>query len=262
MSAELIARLQRSPGSRLCLATGALVTTVSCGLALARTLPADVPAAATLGLSALVLALNGLGLRLAGNPGPVALESAMTMTGLAVLGPFLTACAWAGSGWVLLIWSSLLCTGALGGAAWWSRDSAVGSRSNAATADAALPHASLSAPVDESEFATQTEPSLLQDGLQQRMVRRIADGCESIEVAWRIDFAPGQQLQSLHLPISPALASAPEVECEPLEGTEVDVTVGAVHTFGVRLDVRRSGDARSPANAVLGVHLRSATRAA
>ena len=55
--------------------------------------------------------------------------------------------------------------------------------------------------------------------------------------------AAGESQRSLHLPIAPPLAAAPQVECEPLDDGQVEVTVGACHAYGVRLDVRRTGDA-------------------
>lgn len=77
----------------------------------------------------------------------------------------------------------------------------------------------------------------------QWMSRSASDGYDAIEGAFRMGFAPGQRQVAIHQPFTPALASAPEIECEAIDGdAEVRIRVTSAEAYGMRIEVIRSGD--------------------
>lgn len=76
---------------------------------------------------------------------------------------------------------------------------------------------------------------------QQWMSRSRQDGYDVVEGEVQIDFEAGQRLVALHLPFSPPLAATPEFECEGLDEIELSFRTTARHTYGVRVEVSRSG---------------------
>ncbi len=78
------------------------------------------------------------------------------------------------------------------------------------------------------------------DVVQHCSRRREADGTERIEAVLVATFAPGERETALHLPIHPLLCAGPQVECEPLDDSDVTATVTAAHPYGVRVEVRRT----------------------
>jgi hypothetical protein len=108
-----------------------------------------------------------------------------------------------------------------------------------------------------------SEPSaVLQDELpasshfspdaQQWMSRSRQDGYDVVEGEVQIDFEAGQRLVALHLPFSPPLAATPEFECEGLDEIELSFRTTARHTYGVRVEVSRSGALDEAATALIG----------
>lgn len=87
---------------------------------------------------------------------------------------------------------------------------------------------------------------------QQWMTRSQQDGYDVIEGEVRIDFESGQRLIALHLPFSPPLAATPEFECECLDDIEVSFRTTARHSYGVRVEISRSGSLDQPATATIG----------
>ncbi|MAG94422.1 MAG: hypothetical protein CMJ48_11830 [Planctomycetaceae bacterium] len=69
---------------------------------------------------------------------------------------------------------------------------------------------------------------------------RDCTGSESVRGGVTIDFGPGQKLAVVHLPFSPALEAAPQIECEQLTGDSARIRVALCRAFGARLEVRRS----------------------
>lgn len=98
--------------------------------------------------------------------------------------------------------------------------------------------------------------------VQQQIIRRRTEsGGESLEALLRIEFAANQREASIHLPIQPALTGLPEVECEPLEDADVDLKVGAVHSYGVRIEAKRAGGELEAATIAVGILVRSTVAA-
>lgn len=80
----------------------------------------------------------------------------------------------------------------------------------------------------------------------QWMSRGTLDEGESAEGGCRAEFEAGQKLATIHLSFSPAFSVAPELECEPLDDSDVTIKVAAMQAYGVRLEVTRKGDCESP----------------
>jgi hypothetical protein len=97
---------------------------------------------------------------------------------------------------------------------------------------------------------------------QQMIRRRTESGGDSLEALLRVEFAANQREASIHVPIQPAFAGMPEVECEPLDEAEVHLKVAAVHPYGVRIEAKRGGDLEEPATIAVGILMQSAGAAA
>jgi hypothetical protein len=52
---------------------------------------------------------------------------------------------------------------------------------------------------------------------------------------------------------------SPEVECEPRDDAPVDLSVGASHPYGIRIDIQRSGDVSRPLQTTIGISAECAT---
>ena len=87
---------------------------------------------------------------------------------------------------------------------------------------------------------------------QQWMSRSRQDGYDVVEGEVQIDFEAGQRLVALHLPFSPPLAATPEFECEGLDEVELSFRTTARHTYGVRVEVSRSGTLEEAVTARVG----------
>lgn len=75
------------------------------------------------------------------------------------------------------------------------------------------------------------------------MSRSVQDGCDVVEGAFRVEFASGQRQVAIHLPFAPALPSAPDIECEPVDGdADVRIRVTSAEAWGVRIEVARATD--------------------
>ncbi|MBI1314944.1 hypothetical protein GC176_26935 [bacterium] len=96
--------------------------------------------------------------------------------------------------------------------------------------------------------------SLLRSGPETRqwMSRSVQEGYEVVEGETRVRFEPGQRLVALHLPFSPPLTAAPEFECECLDDVAVSFRTTARHSYGIRVEVSRSGSLDQPAVANIG----------
>lgn len=99
--------------------------------------------------------------------------------------------------------------------------------------------------------------------VQQQIIRRRTEsGGDSLEALLRVEFAAGQREASIHVPIQPAFAGMPEVECEPLDEAEVHLKVAAVHPYGVRIEAKRARGLEEPATIAVGILMQSAGEAA
>ncbi|MEZ6052744.1 MAG: hypothetical protein R3C02_15365 [Planctomycetaceae bacterium] len=89
--------------------------------------------------------------------------------------------------------------------------------------------------VDHSE-----RPADLSHFTQRLMRTRDTEGGETIEATLDAVFGIGEKVVALHLPIHPVLTGTLEVECEPLDDSDVTVAITTVQPYGIRIEVRRS----------------------
>jgi|GEM_PF-6170967 len=84
------------------------------------------------------------------------------------------------------------------------------------------------------------------DHSRQTQFDRIRDelGGEMIEGTVVIHFARGQKRANVHVPFSPPLQGAPEVECSAVEHDSVRVKVPERRTWGIRIEGRRTDTSR------------------
>lgn len=112
-----------------------------------------------------------------------------------------------------------------------------------------------------NEEGADDEPEGFNDeGLLQEVRRtRWPDGTQALDATLAAEFPAGARNVSLHLPIWPLLPGELDVTAEPVDadGDEVRVAVGMVRSFGIRLDVRRTGGIEDPARVVICVALRT-----
>lgn len=83
----------------------------------------------------------------------------------------------------------------------------------------------------------------------QWMSRSRVEGTDVAEGSFRVRFVAGQRLAPVHLPFSPPLADTPSFECEPADDSDLRFRTTAVHAYGVRIEVSRSGDCNEEATA-------------
>lgn len=86
--------------------------------------------------------------------------------------------------------------------------------------------------------------------------RRTADG-ESIELHARLEFVAGAREAVLHVPFWPALAAPPDVECEPLEGDDIELRVTSAEPYGLRIEGRLASAATAPRTVLIGIEVRA-----
>lgn len=263
------------------------IAVFSVGLAVARLIPPAAPAYVAVLLSTTTLVLNAAAVWLhrtasVGRRGSQTLEWSGW---LGLIGPCLTGFAWTGAGAVLpIVWTPLLTL--LGAAGWlvWSslepvdrpaervrsrthpplRSPRPAEQSAEGTGCPVSSHGTQQRPSDVAldqvpPWEGEGEPPLDTEVTQRLVRRRTAEG-EVLEVSAALDFAPGEQRISLHLPISPPLSSVPEVECEPWEGEDLELQVGAAYPHGVRIDARRRGDAVAAHRARISVWIQSVSQ--
>jgi hypothetical protein len=61
-----------------------------------------------------------------------------------------------------------------------------------------------------------------------------------LEGSVRVAFEPGQATAIVHIPVQPAMAACPQVECEPVEDSPIRISADPIFPYGVRLVCRRS----------------------
>jgi hypothetical protein len=81
---------------------------------------------------------------------------------------------------------------------------------------------------------------------------RSPEGGEFIEGGLTLRFSSGQSHAVAHLPLQPALAAIPEVECEVLDNASVRLKVAARQAYGIRIEARRSGETSEETTAQIG----------
>jgi hypothetical protein len=237
------------------------LTAVHVALSLAHAAPAGAPAYLSILMSALIGALNLAAIVCDARSQPRSVESRLLACGLALIGPLWVACVW-NAGFATFAWCCVLLVGGGGASILWATLPIA--KSPAATASATpqiAPETCTHSPQSHGPRLADSEEAH-PAGVLQRMERRIHGDAEIVEIEWRIKFAAGEQQRSLHFPIAPALGQSPQVECEPLDGPDLDIAVGAALPYGVRLDVRRIGDATVAATALIGIVLQAPAVAA
>ncbi|MDB5337194.1 MAG: hypothetical protein JWN70_2813 [Planctomycetaceae bacterium] len=97
---------------------------------------------------------------------------------------------------------------------------------------------------------TNEEEAEGQEELISRLQRRHLDsGADLLEGQLVATFEAGARQAVLHVPFSPPFSAAPHIDCEVADGSEVRIKVGAVFTYGVRLELKRTS-AELPEQAV------------
>jgi hypothetical protein len=92
--------------------------------------------------------------------------------------------------------------------------------------------------------AAEPEPAL--QHVTQRIVRtREAEG-ETVTGLLRARLAVGERTHSLHVAFCPPLETTPTLQCEQTDGPTAALTLGEVHTYGARIDLRLSRPAAQP----------------
>ena len=120
----------------------------------------------------------------------------------------------------------------------------VGNSNSDATPMGTMPMSQLTAeerrePADE--IVDQSErPADLSHFTQRLMRTRDTEGGETIEATLDAVCGVGEKVVALHLPIHPVLTGTLEVECEPLDDSDVTVAITTVQPYGIRIEVRRS----------------------
>lgn len=104
----------------------------------------------------------------------------------------------------------------------------------------------------------QAERDGWQPSLQMNLRRHATPDAETIEITARLEFPSGAREAVLHVPFWPALASPPLVECEPLEGDEIDMRVTAAECYGIRIAGRLPTATAAPRTVLIGVEVQAA----
>ena len=90
----------------------------------------------------------------------------------------------------------------------------------------------------------------------QRLTRSRGDGGSERLDGWlRIALPAGRRAVPLHLPVYPPMPWVPEMEFEPESGPDVDVSVVAAFRQGIRLEIRRLGNADTDEELILHIEL-------
>lgn len=77
--------------------------------------------------------------------------------------------------------------------------------------------------------------------LISRLQRRFSEsGADLLEGQLVATFERGSKQAILHVPFTPPFAVPPRVDCEVADGSEVRIKVGAVFTYGVRVELKRN----------------------
>jgi hypothetical protein len=95
----------------------------------------------------------------------------------------------------------------------------------------------------------------------QWMSRSVTSEGETAEGGCQAIFEPGQKLVAVHIPFAPAFDSLPDIECEPLDDSDVKIKVSTRHRYGVRVEVTRLDDLVAAQSIPLGWFAFAATDA-
>ena len=89
----------------------------------------------------------------------------------------------------------------------------------------------------------------------QSWIRSRDEYGESISASQRTLFAAGQRFQTIHLAFIPELPGIPHVDATSLEGPSVEIMVGEVQRFGLRLELKLTQIYDEPVEVVIQVEV-------
>ncbi len=93
----------------------------------------------------------------------------------------------------------------------------------------------------QNELPADEDEDDVEGDLVSRLQRRCLDsGSDLLEGQLVATFEAGARQAVLHVPFSPPFLAAPQIDCEVADGSEVRIKVGAVFTYGVRLELKRN----------------------
>jgi hypothetical protein len=98
--------------------------------------------------------------------------------------------------------------------------------------------------------------------LDQSWRRWHEDNRDFLEGCVRVAFEAGQATAIVHIPVQPAMAAPPQVECEPVDDSPIRISADPVLPFGIRLVCRRSESMREPFETMVSVLISSPLAAA
>ncbi len=91
--------------------------------------------------------------------------------------------------------------------------------------------------------------------LSQWMTRMLTDdGRDHIEGSVKIHFSRSQKQGAVHLTFNPPFTETPELTCEVLNHCPARLVVSVIHTYGARIDVRRTSNSSTAEMADVGYH--------
>lgn len=96
--------------------------------------------------------------------------------------------------------------------------------------------------------------------MTRRVVEEAGESWDQIEGEIKVEFAAGQQHATAHLSICPPMPQSPEIECEVLNGEEIEWKAAAIHSYGVRLEFRRPRPLEDATSISLGYTLAALRR--
>ncbi|MDP6445234.1 MAG: hypothetical protein QGG36_16400 [Pirellulaceae bacterium] len=129
-------------------------------------------------------------------------------------------------------------------------DASADASANAAAAAPAPPTGD--APLAGVEIAE--EEAELPRGVSQQWTRSVESGVETVFAQLRAGFAAGEIRSDLHVSFCPPLAARPSIETEQLDGPEVNIKAAQVETFGIHLELQRSGNGEQAAEIVIALY--------
>lgn len=94
-----------------------------------------------------------------------------------------------------------------------------------------------------------------QEEVLSRLQRRQLDsGADLLEGQLVATFESGSRQAVLHVPFTPPFSVTPQIDCEVADGSEVRIKVGAVFTYGVRLELKRNSPELPPQDVTVEIY--------
>lgn len=96
-------------------------------------------------------------------------------------------------------------------------------------------------PLSRGDGDEEGESTLLPVGVSQQLTRAANASGETLDGLLRVEFAVGEQLQTVHVAFCPPLCFTPTAVCQAVDGADCDVKITSLETFGARLEIKRRG---------------------